>query len=513
MRIGTVDVGTNSLHLLIADISPEGRVSVVEKQRVQVELGAGEFAADPRHRIAPDAWRRGLDTLRSFKIACDAHGCEDIHVAATSAVREASNGIAFCEAANADCGLHVRVISGHDEGRLVWLGARGDIDFSRGRALLFDLGGGSTEFVLCDAEQPLVIESLPIGHIRLAERHLNSDPIADTDRRALKQYVQKMLQPLLARVRPGDFTSLIGTSGTVRALARIAAARRGEVVDHGHGLVLRRADLDEIYRAVCARPSAQWGLPIVDEKRRRTLPIGAIIVREILKVLQKDLVLTSERSLRDGLVYDWILRHRPEIVLSKSVADPRRRSALALIAHCQADEAHGEQVAKLATQIFDVTQPLHRGSVDDRKLLEFGALLHDIGHFIDGKDHHRHGQYLIRHSRMPGFTAPEVNVLGNLVRYHRGGRPKARDADYQSLPQADRDRVRRLASMLRLADAFDRGHDQNVVNFEAALDGRTLSLRARVRGEGELEHWAAVQRADTLAEALGVEIVIRVDRV
>lgn len=513
MRIGTIDVGTNSVHLLIADIAPDGRVTVVEKQRVQVELGAGEFDGDTRRLIAPDAWRRGLETLRTYKVACDAHGCEDIHVAATSAVREAQNGIAFCDAVRDDCGLHVRVISGHDEGRLVWLGARSEIDFSRGRALLFDLGGGSTEFVLCDAEQALVIESLPIGHIRLAERYLHADPIQESDRRALKQYVQKMLQPLQARVRPGDFTTLIGISGTIRTLARIAAERRGELVDHGHGLVLRRADLDEIYRVVCARPSSQWALPSLDDRRRRTLPIGVIIVREFLKVLQKDQVLTSERSLRDGLVYDWILRHRPEIVLSQSVADPRRRSALALIGRCQADTAHGDQVTKLALAIFDATQPLHQGHVDERRALEFASLLHDIGHFIDGKEHHRHGQYLIRHARMPGFTAPEVNLLGNIVRYHRGGRPKVRDRDFQALPLDDRDRVRRLSAILRLADAFDRAHDQNVVTFDATLEGRMLTLDARVRGEGELEHWAAVQRADSLAEALEVEILIRVERV
>jgi exopolyphosphatase/guanosine-5'-triphosphate,3'-diphosphate pyrophosphatase len=182
------------------------------------------------------------------------------------------------------------------------------------------------------------------------------------------------------------------------------------------------------------------------------------------------------------------------------------------MAHCQADEAHSEQVARLALQIFDATQPIHRASIDERRTLEFAGLLHDIGHFIDGNDHHKHGQYLIRHSRMPGFTAPEVNLLGNIVRYHRAGRPKPRDPDFQALPPADRVIARRLASILRLADAFDRGHDQNVVSFQVRLDGRTLSLDARVRAEGELEHWAAVQRADALAEELGVEILIRVER-
>jgi exopolyphosphatase/guanosine-5'-triphosphate,3'-diphosphate pyrophosphatase len=512
MRIAAIDIGTNSVHLVVAEISPDGQISVVEKQREQVELGAGEFAS---HRITDEAFDRGVAALTRFKRVCDAHGVEDIHAAATSAVREADNGAEFCVFVKDTTGIHVRVISGHDEARLVYLGARGGIDFTKGRALLFDLGGGSTEFVLCDAERALVLESLPLGHIRLADAFLRSEMLVEPERRPLKSHVQSLLQPLLSRVRGSDFATLVGTSGTVRSLAKMATLMRKEALpEHEHGLLLGRAELDEIVKTFRTKPSSAWGaaLPGFDEKRKRTLPAGAVLVREVMKAFSKETLLTSENSLREGLVADWILRHRPELDLSRSIPDPRRRSVLALMARYQADRPHAERVAAQALHLFDVTAALHGLTVDDRRLLELACLVHDVGHYISGKDHHRHGQYLIRHTPMPGFTAPEIALLGNLVRYHRGGRPKPDDPDYAALSARDRRKVRVLSAVMRLADSLDRGHDGNVVQFDARLDAGAVHLRATTRDAGDLERWAAVQRLPHLEEALGRRVNIEIVR-
>lgn len=509
MRVGAIDIGTNSVHLLVAEVSPEGRISVVEHAREQVELGAGEFTA---HRLTPEAFKRGIDALRLFKHACDSLNVEDVHVAATSAVREAENGAEFCAEVKEQTGIHVRVISGLDEARLVYLGARSAIDFSEGRVLLFDLGGGSTEFVLCDHEQALVMESLPLGHIRLADAF---GDLTDEDRRRdLKTHVQQLLQPLLSRVRGSDFTSIIGTSGTVRTLARIATLRRGDPMpEHEHGLVLRRTELEDLVRVFKTRPPSTWSqIPGMDEKRRRTLPAGAILVRELLKALNKETMLTSERSLRDGLIVDWILKHRPELDISKSVADPRRRSVLAAMARYGVDDGHARATAEIAVRIFDATARKHQLAVDDRRTLEFAAMLHDLGHHIDGEEHHRHGQYLIRHTRMPGFTAPELAVIGNIVRYHRAGKPKLRHVEYAALSVRDQERVRVLSAIVRLADGLDRGHHRNVVHLEVALDTESLRIRAWTREPGDLERWAAVQRTGALADVLGVPILIEVER-
>ena len=511
MRVAAIDIGTNSCHLLIAEVSPEGQISVVEKAREQVELGAGEFA---HQQITEEAFSRGISALSRFKDACDSFEVEDIHAAATSAVREAANGADFCRAVKQQTDIHVRVISGIDEARLIYLGARADIDFTPGRAMIFDLGGGSTEFVLCDSVQSLVLDSLPLGHIRLSDAFVRTDPISDGDRRALRSHIQSLLQPVLARVRPGDFTTLVGTSGTVRALALMATLSRGDAApEHEHGLLLRTTELDELIRTFRSRPSSQWqNIPGFDPKRKRTIVAGALLIREILRALNKDQVISSERSLRDGLIVDWILRHRPELDISRSVPDPRRRAVLTMLNHYGADRIHARLVADFALQVFDATAPLHGLSIDDRRILEFGAMLHDIGHHISGNDHHRHSQYLIRHTPMPGFTSPEIALLGNLVRYHRGGKPKEKHQDYASLSGPDRKKVRLLSAILRLSDALDRGHNQNVVHLDVSLDPQGLQLRAITRDSSDLERWALVQRFEHLETELGVPISVELTR-
>lgn len=517
MKIAAIDVGTNSVHLIIAEVSPDGSITTIEKAREQVELGAGEFHAGTPgsvHRITDEAFARGIGALTRFKQACDGFDVEDVHAAATSAVREAENGIEFCRAVKLATGIHVRVISGLDEARLVYLGARAEVDFSVGRALLFDLGGGSTEFVLCDAEQSLVTESLPLGHIRLSDAFLRSDPVSEAERRALKAHVQALLQPLLARVRGSDFATLVGTSGTVRTLAHVATRMRGDPApEHDHGLLLQRTELEELIRIFRTRPSTSWmTLPGMDERRRRTLPAGAILVREVMKALDKPSLLTSERSLRDGLVVDWILRHRPELDISRAIPDPRRRSVQAVSARYGADEVHARLVADASLRLFDATAALHQLSIDDRRLLEFAALLHDVGHHISGKDHNRHGQYLIRHTRMPGFTAPEIALLGNLVRYHRGSKPKERHPEFAALGARDQKRVRVLSAFLRVADALDRGHDQNVVTLDVRVQDGCVRVCASTRDPEDLERWAVVQRLPVLEEALSVPVIFEVGR-
>lgn len=510
MRIGAIDIGTNSVHMLVAMVSPDGRISVVEHAREQVELGAGEFAA---RRLTDHAMERGLAALATFAKACESLQVEDIHACATSAVREAENGAEFCALVKERTGIHVRVISGLDEARLIWLGTRADLDYSSGRVLLFDLGGGSTEFVLCDSEQALVTESLPLGHIRLADAFLTKDPLDDDERKKVRDHCEKLLQPLRQRVRPQDFGTIVATSGTARALARIATLRRGESIpEHEHGLLLHRSELEDLIRVFKTRPSDTWSqIPGMDDKRRRTLPAGAILIREIMKATEKDVIQTSVRSLRDGLVVDWVLHHRPELDIERSVADPRRRSVLAALAKYGADVEHARATADVALKLFDATVSLHKLGLDDRRLLEFGALLHDVGHHIDGEEHHRHGQYLIRHTRMPGFTSPEVALLGNIVRYHRGGKPKLRNPEFAALPAKDQQRARLLSAFVRLADGLDRGHNHNVVHLEVVV-GKELLVRAWTREPGDLERWAAVQRLGPLAEALGLTVKVEVER-
>ena len=510
MRVAAIDVGTNSIHLLIAELSPAGEFTLIEKARRQVELGTGGLDSE---FITPDAAERGLAAMKAFKEACDSFGVEDIHTAATSAVREAQNGVEFCKRVKRETGIHVRIISGSEEARLIWLGARQHLDFSRGRVMLCDLGGGSTEFILCDAESSLLGASIPIGHIRLTEAFVDAEQVTTEQLNTLAKHVRKKLKPLALRVRPDDFSGLVGTSGTARCLARMATHARGVTPpQHGDGLVLERHELDAILELFAAHPLASLrGTPGLDERRLRTLPSGAIVLREVMDLFGKKRLVTSDHSLRDGLVVDWVMRNRPELQLSAMVSDPRRRSVLAAMRRYQVDKAHAESTARCALQLFDETITRHHLRIDDRRLLEFASLLHDVGHHISGEDHHKHGAYLIQHTRLSGFTAPEIVLLATIVRFHRGKRPKKSMPEFAHFSSEDQRRVRILVGILRIADGLDRGHDQNVHLLSVIDDGDSLTIRSRVSDAGHLERWATVRRKQMLERSLGVPIRLEME--
>jgi exopolyphosphatase/guanosine-5'-triphosphate,3'-diphosphate pyrophosphatase len=506
MRVGAIDIGTNSVHLFVADVSPDGEVSVVEKQRHQVELGEGGLVSG----LTDAAMRRGLEALRSFRTACDSLDVEAIHCAATSAVREAENGVDFCRQVKAETGIHVRIISGLDEARLIYLGARPHLDFSKGRVLLVDLGGGSTEFILCDAETAYVRASLPLGHLRTHATASRGAAMTRADIESVREWARSNLDPLRDRIHPSDIARVVGTSGTFRTLARMATLARGELpTETDDGLLLRREELEAlIARFPKLSATKLCALPGMDARRKASLPAGAVVITEVMAFAEVDHLTTSAYALRDGLVVDWIRRHRPELERSRIEADPRRRSVLAVMERYGVDEDHARGTAARALTLFDATAQLHRLRVDDRRLLEFSSLLHDVGHHIAGEDHHKHGAYLIRNTRMSGFTAPELDVMAQIVLHHRGRVPKKRDL---ARFEAETDhRIRVLAALLSIADAFDRGHDNNTRTLDVELDGLNLMLQATTTGPAHLERWAVVQRKTAIERALGVSVHIEV---
>lgn len=505
MRLAIVDVGTNSVHLVVADVGPDGQIQTVAKQREQVELGAGGL---DQGRIAPAAFDRGLAALESFRHVMDILGVETVHTAATSAVREAENGEDFCREVRKRTGIHLRVISGHDEARLIWLGARASIDFRAGDAVLVDLGGGSLELVLCDAERPRVEASLPLGHIRLSERFHRSDPIGRSELQDLRTHVRAQLETLPRALRTGAV--LVGTSGAAKTLARMATlARGGTPPEHDNGLVISRDELEGLVRELSSRKASKLAeIPGMDPKRKRTLPTAAAILAETVAYLGADRMLTSDTGLREGLLQDWIGHHRPELALSATVADPRRRSILRMAERYGVDLNHAEHVARLALQLFDATSALHRRGPPERELLELAALVHDVGHHIDGEDHHRHGHYLVRNTPLAGFTEPEVGLIANLVRFHRGQRPKPAHPELAGLAPAEREVFTVLAGILRLANALDRSKEQLVASVEVAITAARIDVRALCREPAPIERWAAARRVDVLAAALEREVEV-----
>ncbi|MBX2797437.1 MAG: Ppx/GppA family phosphatase [Myxococcales bacterium] len=505
MRVAAIDVGTNSVHLLVADVDVEGEITVVEKDRVQVELGRGGL---DRHVLTADAMARGVEALESFRQTMDSLGVEAIEAAATSAVREAKNGSDFVKAVREATGIHIRTISGVDEGRLIYLGMRPELDFSKGYALLLDLGGGSLELILCDATRILAAHSLPLGHIRLTEAHVRSDPVRVEEIAAIRDATRLGLRRVLQDIPPGVAGTVVATGGSARALARMATIANGNPEpQHSHGLVLQRGDLKRLTaQFVQTRRGKLSEIPGMDGKRRHTLATASAVLHQALKTLDYPELVTSDRSLRDGLLANWILRNEPELALARTVAWPRMRAVLRMMERYEEDEPHCNHVRDLALSLFDGLSGLKLDS-SARRTLEYAALLHDIGHHIAARDHHKHGQYLILNSRMPGFTAPEVAVVANIVRYHRG-RPRDSHRHFKALSRVDQRKVEVLSAILRMADSLDRSHNQFVVGLEVADDGTAVTITAKTRDNAHIERWAADRRTRRLSNVLGRPVTV-----
>lgn len=511
MRVAAIDIGTNSCHLVVADVDQRGDAHVIHQARDQVELGRGTLR---NNELTEESMRRGLDAMASFRRAMDVLGVEAVECSATSAVREAKNGNDFCRRVRDATDIHVKVISGIEEARLIWLGVRPHLDPARGPAVLVDIGGGSVEIVLCDARRFFTAHSLPLGHIRLSEAVPFSDPPTEEEIGAVRKVVRREMERV-DDIRPG-LGVMYGTSGSIRTLARMALLASGQPEpQHDHGLVLERTALKALLQQFQATRASRLGeLPGMDLRRRGTLATAATVLYQIMKSLDATELVTSEHALREGLLADWVDRHRPELRHEHAAIPPRMRSVLRLRDRYGHDPAHGEQVRRLALALFDELVGLHGLDQDARALLEQAALLHDVGHHIDPRDHEKHGQYLVLHSRMAGFTAPDLAVLANLVRYHRGPRPKQSHRQFAALSKANQRRVELLSAILAFADSLDRSHQQPIREIAVRTTGEGVSVEAHTAAdEVFLERWSSERRARVLEEVLGrrISLLIRAD--
>ncbi len=508
MRIAALDVGSNSFHLIVAEVETGGTIKVLDRAKEMVRLGDSTL-----HKgvIPPDVFRRGLDALRALRRIADRHKVDALVAVATSAVREAQNGGEFVRAARDEAGIDVRVIRGDEEARLIYLGARGSLDLGKRRVALFDLGGGSLEVILADAQELYFTASLKLGVIRLTESCPCSDPPTSRERALLAERVRTMLDPVVSRVRAMGFDFVAFTSGTASALASVL--RADPEADGGKTTVPLRdlAALEQ--RLGLATIAARGKMPGLDARRTDTIYAGAVVYRTALEMCGADEAALCETALREGIIVDYIASNRPGILLVDEFPDLRRRTIMELARRCQVREDHGTQVARLALSIFDQTRRLHRLEDSDAELLEFAALLHDIGFYISPHRHHRHSAYLIKSHAMTGFSRAEVDVIALAARHHRKVEPRRGRGSVKLLSKKDFRRVRYLAAILRIADALDRTHVRVVRAVRCSVLPRTVEVRVDADGDPELELWAARRKGDLFEELCGRKLRFAVDQV
>ncbi|MBD5654060.1 MAG: Ppx/GppA family phosphatase, partial [Candidatus Eremiobacteraeota bacterium] len=425
MLLGAIDVGTNSIHLIVVEMDPRfGTSRTILKAREMVRLGAGDALA--RGHLSKKAVQRGVAAIEKFAAAARAEGANDIRAVATSAVREASNRDEFLAAVRATSGVEIEVLGDVEEARLIHLGVSRGFPLGGRVACIFDIGGGSTEFIVGDADRPFFLHSVRLGSLRLYDEFLRDDAPDALAYRALDKRIRETLAPLALSLSDYRFETLIATSGTVMGLAALDAAEAGVTSQRAHGYVLRLDRLRSLQRTMTRlTPADRRKMPGMNPRRSDIIVAGNAIVIAILESLGREELVVSERALREGIVVDYLERN---IAVARRLGDERTRrfdAVHALARRFAQLDAHENHVANLALQMFDALTDVHNFEPADRDVLFAAAVVHDVGRAIAASAPHKHGAYIVRNAGLPGWRMEEVELIAALVRYHRKAMPKA----------------------------------------------------------------------------------------
>jgi exopolyphosphatase/guanosine-5'-triphosphate,3'-diphosphate pyrophosphatase len=505
--LAAVDVGTNSLHLVVARTTDGHRFEVLTREKEMVRLGSG--SAEMKE-LSPDAIDRAVTALDRFRRIADSHGAP-LRAVATSAVREAENRKELLRRARKEAGVDIEVVSGVEEARLIHLGVLQALEVYDSRLLLCDIGGGSTELLIGEHGGTLASVSFKLGAVRLTNRFFPSDGIHPSAVESCRRHVQEVLASFDRMVGEHGFEVAVGSSGTIEQVFRIARGLEGDdPLRTLNGSVLRRKQVAAVVDAAieARRSGSIAGLPDLDEKRTDIILAGALVLEGVVRRFGIKELVISEYALREGVLLDTLQRARGRS--AAHLRDVARRSVMDLMASCDEDPVHSEHVARLALDLWDATADRHGLGPEARSLLEAGALLANVGLVISHAKHHKHSYYLIRNSdRLVGFNDAEIEVVAQIARYHRKSGPKSAHLEWTALDDASQRTVLVAAGILRVAIGLDRSHRQQVAGVEVSeRKGRLTIDVVPVSGRADLslERFAAQERVGLLESVLGLPV-------
>jgi len=503
-RYAAVDIGSNSVRMMAAEVSAEG-TKVLAQDRVVTRLGESVFRSG---KIGSDALDLLCSTLQRMAATYQKLDVLGVRAVATSAVRDASNQQEFSTRVAKALGNPVEVISGQEEARLIHLGVEARWPRPEERTLIVDLGGGSAELIISQDGKMVDADSRPLGAVRLNALLIESDPPSPADLDRLNQYIDEKLAPFVRRHRDERFDRVVATSSTPAAL--VCAANR-----------IPRAERDSAdrMRASTSQIRRLFNQLVQEnvESRRRWVGIGprraeiiiggAAVFVKVLETFGQPALYYSAAGVRDGIIADLAARGvgRDRSRLSRE----QRDVVEALSRRYGVELKHARHVAALASDLFESLQPVHRLPASAGKLLEASSYLHDIGHYVSDTSHHKHSAYLVANSDLPGFTNHERLAIAALCRFHRKSLPQARHAEYQTLDADSKRAVLYLAPILRLADALDRSQEQKVRTLSAATKSGAITLTVEAEPLADLELWAAGELANVFRDVYAHSLTVR----
>lgn len=499
-----LDLGTNSVRLLVVRFNPNKSYTVLTQQKEVVRLGEGEF---DEQILQPEAMRRTLYVCRHFADIAASMGARHIIAIATSAVREAANQAVFVRQFKKATRLDLHVVSGREEARLIYLGISRAMNLGRKKALFLDIGGGSSEIIVGDQTDHQFLDSLKLGAIRLSSKFLKeraAKPVSEARYRKIQRHVRGVAARTLRNLKRYNLDLAVGSSGTILNLADIACRRflnrrlrPNEVVS------LER--IRKVIRHLCKLPlEKRRNVPGINPDRADIIVGGAAVLETLMQELHLKEICVSDRSLRDGLLADYLARRtRPRRTEALSI---RAQSVIHLGRICGFDEAHARQIATMAVSLYDELRRLrlHRLGAWERELLEYATLLHDIGVFLSFNNHHAHSYYLIRNADLIGFDQREIDILAATAFFHRKIAPRNKYPEFESLDDEAKSIVQVLCLCLKMAESLDRAHDGNIHRIRLGrLTKKRMRLTLYAAHDCRFEMWALENHLEAFKDTFG----------
>lgn len=498
--VAAIDVGSNAVRLAIGSFDREHKLTTVESFREPLRLGQDVFTTGT---ISEQSLERLVATLREFKQITERHGVSKVRAVATSACREAANRDLVVRRVRERAGMNLEIIQGIEEARLIARAVLSKVEMRRKLGLLIDIGGGSLEISLVNDGDVILSDSVKMGAVRLLQILEARKKSAKVFQRLVRDYAQGLRRQLKKELGTRKVSICVGTGGNLESLVDL----KRSLLKQDDCSFVTRAEIDDLSEKL-QDMSFKERVEKLDlrEDRADVIIPAVIVIQAVLRHADVERLVVPRVSLKDGVMLELLDDGTP--ISNESY----RRQVLAfsqeLGRRFAIEEEHASKVQALATELFDRTASIHKLTPQHRILLEIASYLHDIGYAINIHDHHKHGAYILRSTPYVGISEREKAVIAAIVRYHRKGEPKPDHPDISVLDRNEREVVSKLAALVRLAEALDKGHTGAVSAIDATMRSGELSLKLHGKGEHLLERWALEQKKDFFEDVYNVKVSV-----
>jgi exopolyphosphatase / guanosine-5'-triphosphate,3'-diphosphate pyrophosphatase len=501
-RVAAIDVGVNSIRMVVAEVDSNGKVTPLERLRRGVRLGQDTFRTG---RIGGQTMRATVSIFRDYAKLLALYEVHTTRAVATSAVREASNADALLDRIFMATGVNVHIIDLAEESRMAVTAVRETLGrkspIAKSKALFVDVGGGSTLVTTLDCEKIVASQSLRLGSIRLQEMLGVGGESPQQKARVFRRFILNETTQLSRSLDSDKIDTLIAVGGD----ARFTAHQIGKPVKSKDLWEVDRDQFDQFVRRVVRRSTEEltkeFGLVLGEAE---TLVPALLTYQVLFQKIDKSQFMVSDVSMRDGLLLE--LAREVTGTEDKAVERSVVESSIALARKYRVDIEHAQGVADLAVSLFDELQADHGLDRRNRLLLRVAGILHEVGIFISNQAHHKHSYYLISHSEIFGLNRDELKMVAHIARYHRKAVPLPSHRDYGSLPRATRVAINKLAALLRVADAIGRGRIQRPGDIKIQRQGDDLIISAEHAADLMLERKSLESKSDLFEDIYGMHI-------